>query len=230
MLRGVIEHTSPGKATVRANDPTPLLQAVHALAQEYGWVVDFEEPPYQSKYDLVDAASPEWHASHPNGPFGKRLAGGEFHSTYNERSSTQSYSTWEEAVLQQVVSDYTSSGNPGRFEVRKETDQRYAIVGVAVTNDAGVIEATNPLLDTVIFLPTETRTVGETLDLILKLLPEAVGGVAIDANFFDQPVTVGGTDVPARVLILQTLTRSGVIWEMVKRTEGGYWFRMNGHR
>jgi len=40
--------------TITANDARPLAQAVTALSEEYGWAIDFEDPPYYSKYDLVD--------------------------------------------------------------------------------------------------------------------------------------------------------------------------------
>lgn len=41
-------------ATLTANDPRPLLQAVEGISEEYGWIVDFEDPLYRSRFDLVD--------------------------------------------------------------------------------------------------------------------------------------------------------------------------------
>src|SRR5713226_1423210 len=44
MESAVVEHRGTF-ATVTASDPRPLLQAVTALREEYGWVIDFEDPP-----------------------------------------------------------------------------------------------------------------------------------------------------------------------------------------
>ena len=68
MRRAMVEHHA-GSATVVANDPRPLFQAITAVREEYGWVVDYEEPPYFSKYDLVDTTDPAWRAAGGQGRF-----------------------------------------------------------------------------------------------------------------------------------------------------------------
>jgi len=52
-------------ATLFASSPRPLMQAVSAV-DEYGWAVNYEDPPYESAYDLIEIASPAWRASHPD--------------------------------------------------------------------------------------------------------------------------------------------------------------------
>jgi len=123
------------------------MQAVEAISQEYGWIVDFEDPLYQSHFDLVDATDPEWRASHPNEKGATRVSGGLFQSSFPEPSSIPSGNA-EEQVLQKLVADYNSSGNPGKFSVRKEADGRYALVGVSRKDETGKDETVNPLLDT----------------------------------------------------------------------------------
>ena len=53
-------------ATLFASSPRPLMQAVSAVNDEYGWAVNYEDPPYDSAYDLIEIASPAWRASHPD--------------------------------------------------------------------------------------------------------------------------------------------------------------------
>jgi len=36
-----------------------------AVSEEYGWLIDFEDLPYYSSYDLVDDTDPAWRAAHP---------------------------------------------------------------------------------------------------------------------------------------------------------------------
>jgi hypothetical protein len=49
----VIQHNG-NTGTLTANFPRPLAQAVEAISQEYGWTIDYEDPPYHSPFDLVD--------------------------------------------------------------------------------------------------------------------------------------------------------------------------------
>jgi hypothetical protein len=50
---GIVQHNQ-NDGTLTANDPRPLMQAIATISQEYGWTVDFEDPPYRSHFDLVD--------------------------------------------------------------------------------------------------------------------------------------------------------------------------------
>src|SRR5215471_8860188 len=50
---------------VQANDPRPLDQAIIGLREQYGWIVDYEDPPYDEG-DLVDTTDPKWRSAHPN--------------------------------------------------------------------------------------------------------------------------------------------------------------------
>jgi hypothetical protein len=56
--RATIEQVD-GTVSVRANSSLPLEHAIEAIRQEYGWTVDYEDPPYES-YDLVDGTDPAW--------------------------------------------------------------------------------------------------------------------------------------------------------------------------
>jgi hypothetical protein len=67
LRQGVITHTG-AHAVVAVDQPRPLYSAVHTIREEYGWLVDYEDPRYDSQTDLKDATSPHWRASHPESP------------------------------------------------------------------------------------------------------------------------------------------------------------------
>jgi hypothetical protein len=79
MKAGMIQHQGTA-GTLTANDPRPLMRAIATISQEYGWTVDFEDPPYRSHFDLVDDTDPVWRAIHPNAKGVTRVSGGVFQS------------------------------------------------------------------------------------------------------------------------------------------------------
>lgn len=223
---GVIEHRGTA-GSLTANDPRPLRQAIEAISQEYGWTVDFEDPPYQGHFDLVDDTDPKWRADHPTAKGATRVAGGLFQSNFPEPSTISSGNA-EEQVLQKLVSDYNASGNPGKFVVRKEAEGRYAVVGVSRRNDAGKDEAVDVLLDTPISIPVQQRDARATLRLIVDTLSAQTGvkvylgtvGLSSDP-LQDVELTTGGSNIPARTLLLQALDDVSV-WTPPR---GGQFFR-----
>jgi len=155
MSAGVIHHQG-ATATLTANYPGPLVQAIEAISREYGWTVDFEDPHYISHFDLVDSTDPTWRAGHPNQKGATRVAGGFFQSNFPE-PSTITTGDPEEQVLQKLVADYNASGNPGKFVVRKEAEERYAVIGVSRRDENGRDEAVDAPLDTPISFPVQQR-------------------------------------------------------------------------
>jgi hypothetical protein len=209
MPSAIVEHSTAG-GTVTANAPRPLRQVIEAVSQEYGWIVDYEDPVYRSKFDLVDSTDPTWRANNPNAKGAVRVAGGSFQSNFPEPSSTSGVDA-ENQVLQKLVADYNASGNPGKFVVRQESGGRFAVVGVLRRNDVGENEPFNAPLDVTISIPVQTRTARETLKLIVDSIIAATGvDTYFSTGFSSDPlqgaeVTVGGSDVPARDLLVQTL-------------------------
>src|SRR5256885_1665504 len=68
--------------SVTANDARPLAQTVTALSEEFAWVIDFEDPPYYSKYDLVDDTASQWRAAHPSAKRVTVIAGYTFQAQF----------------------------------------------------------------------------------------------------------------------------------------------------
>ena len=206
-----------GVVRVFANDPRPLAQALCAITKRNEWLVDYEDPPYAGNFEMVDATNPEWRASHPNTPPVMVPNGGAFEFKYDEALTANP--NGEKQVLEALVSAYNQTGNPGRFEVRElsldwrpwsVSHKRYAIVGVAIRGDREKLQPVDPILDTLITLPIRERSASETIRLIgdevfaKRQVKVIEGGFANNALIHSR-VTVGGTNVSARSLLLQTL-------------------------
>jgi hypothetical protein len=124
MPAGIIEHHGT-LGTLSANDPRPLFQAVEAIGQEYGWVIDFEDPPYRSHFDLADSTDPDWRASHPNDKGVTRIAGGEFQSQFAEPLKMGDWkSQWNLRPIQ-------SPSKQGRFVYRECFEKNSQITSLA---------------------------------------------------------------------------------------------------
>jgi hypothetical protein len=207
--------------TITANDSRSLAQAVTALSEEFGWAIDFEDPPYYSKYDLVDDTDPQWQAAHPHAKGVTVISGDTFQTQFVKTPDTETSRAEAERVLNSVVSDYNASGNPGRFSVKNEGDGRFAVVGTYVKDDNGQDRAMTPILDTPISIKAETRDANSTIELILNALTvksrTEVALFMVPRNALVQSqVTVGGENIPARALLLQTLSavKTKLYWRL----------------
>lgn len=204
-------------ATVKASGARPLLQAVTEIRREYGWVVDYEDPPYESRYDVGTVPWP----AHPGAGW-KVPADGSFSSTYPENPHLWSSMLNAGNVLRAVVSDYNKSAGPGTFRVIKQSDGSYAVVGVTTRDDSGKVVGAPPLLDLPISIPPASRTVADTLRLIVAVLSGKTGTPIVmgtmPSNLIHQlRVHVGGAGVPARSLLLKTVaeTRRKLVWTLL---------------
>jgi hypothetical protein len=159
-----------GVVTCVANDPRPLLQVLDAVTEEYGWSIDYEDPPYQSRRELADVTDAKWRSANPMAPAAMQIRGGAFRTTYPESAATATSDTDKAVVIKKVVADYNGSGNPGQFTVRKRGDGRLEIVGISVKDDAGAQLATTPILDTPITLQAGTMNAADAVVAIVTAL------------------------------------------------------------
>jgi hypothetical protein len=204
-----------GVVHIVANSPRPLAQTLDALQQKYGWVVDYEDPQFISKLDLVDTADLGNRAPDSNLP--ARLPGGGAFSVEFPANSPE-----EEKILQIVVDAYNRSNNPGRFELRKGEQGVFSVVGVEARDRRGQMSHQTILFDAPLTLATRRRTVSDTVNLICRKIAEqrriAVTIGVSPRNLLDHDdATVGGTKVSARDLLLRTLTstRHSLYWRLL---------------
>lgn len=224
MERATILHNQ-WSATVKANSARPLEQAITAVREEYGWVVGYEDPPYQGSVDLVKDSSI---SRTPKGMVFLIPAGGFFQSSYPDTPETLSSPDGELQVLDKIISDYNATQNPGKFVIREQQDGSYAVIGQSFEDSAGAEVSVSPVLDTSISLPSDTRSAAVTMKLILDALNKAsktkvgLGTLPINA-FVQSQVRVGGSNVAARVLLLDLVDQvrpAKLVWEILFDPDG----------
>lgn len=204
-----------GKVSVVSIYPRPLQQVLDAVTQEYGWAIDYEDPPYQSSLELVDATHPNWRAAHPDSPGVMNIRGGLFRTTYPESEST-AVSTMEQArVIRQVVADYNASGNPGQFAVRDTAQGRLEIVGISVKDESGAQMPAAPILDTPIHVQAGSMRLDDAISAMLREVSRMTG---TDVGFASGPtnlmiqttVTLSGAEMPARDALREVLSQAKI--------------------
>lgn len=211
MKEAVVERKARS-ATVKVNSPRPLAQALAAIRENYGWQIDYEDPPYASEPDLVDITNAQWRARNPGAPGVKGIAGGSFECEYDESDDLET-AGGKERVLRKIVSDYNRSKHPGRFIVRSEGNGLFAIIGSVIkrgSRDEDIV----PVLDTRVSVPSEERTAGATVSAILEAVANKTNEKlvlgTIPTNLFSQAkVTTGAENIEARALLRQALDATG---------------------
>jgi hypothetical protein len=112
-----------GTAEIKASGSRPMEQAMTAIGQEYGIVVNYEDPIYQDA-DLVDDTDPKWRAGHPEEKSVTRPRGGAFSDSYTDNLATPSQYP---NLLQKIVADYNQKGSLVRFKVVADHASQFSV-------------------------------------------------------------------------------------------------------
>ena len=217
-----------GNIRLVANDARPLAQALNTLQQKYRWRVNYEDPQYTSKLDLIDAKDLLDKSSYPNGQH-RVPSGGPFVADLG--AAPAGGVPDEKKTLQDLVDSYNRSSNPGRFELREDrTEQVFDVVGTAAHDNRGRISQQPVLLDSPITIEAQERTFSDTVDLVCQKIAEK-GHVTI--NFGVHPlgldrvhVTVGGKDLAGRSFLLRAMEATGrkLCWRLLFDPDSGSYF------
>lgn len=146
LRRALVEHVSPSTGRISANDPQPMRQVVEGISQTYGLLIDYEEPPFFSSYDVV-IINRAWRAKHPNAKPYLGISGGAFTSDFPEIVPARLDAS-AKIALEKITADYNRSNNPGRFMVRVDGPHRLSVVGTSMRDQNGRQIAAHALLDT----------------------------------------------------------------------------------
>jgi hypothetical protein len=203
---------------ITADSPRPLEQILNALHLKYGWAINYEDPQYTSTLDLVE--SPASHTKLPSG--------GSFSVEYPAAAPD------EEKTLRLVLDAYNHSKNPGQFELRRNAQGNFDVVGTGAHNDKGAIAPQQPLFDVPVTLPTEERTISATIDLIFQAIAQqnhsvVKVGVSPRTLLDHTPAKIGGAKVSARELLQQCLTAThrNLYWRLLFDPESkGYYLNI----
>jgi hypothetical protein len=113
----------------------------------------------------------------------------------------------ERVVLEKIVADYNTSAGPGYFQLEQLSARHFSVVGRGSKTSSGHPIQKPAILDTLVTIPAEERTLGETLQLICQQVTKTTGTklelFPSAGNILNASVTIGGSDVAARQLIAQ---------------------------
>ena len=218
---------------INAEGERPLLRALDALQEKYGWIVDYEDPIYAAEMTTNAPNLPSRrHAMERN--FMRQGFSVEFTVGPTTESPPD-----ENSVLTTVVNSYNESNTAAQFELRNESDHqsdnenskppepRFDVVGISGGEGSGQTQGHQPILSVPITLSKEPRAAQRTIALICEQvsaqskIPVTVG--TIDGNVAARKqVVVGGTDVPARALLVSTVTSMGdqLSWRLLYDATG----------
>jgi len=206
-----------------ANAPRPLAQVLDALEKKYWWKVNYEDPRLTSDLDLVDDVGPRYLEAHP----GARapIPGGGAFSVDFPAGPTPCRPPDEYSTLQVIVDAYNHSGNPGRFELRRDDKGNFDVMGIAAYDNRGDLVQQTPVLDVAISVAAEERIMSETIELIRESLAQRIRTRVINSAFGENllrqvTVTVGGREESARTVLSRTLsalsaTQGGLRWRLL---------------
>jgi hypothetical protein len=206
---------------INAAGARPLLQAVDALQQKYGWTVSYEDPQYPPAIGRPVTPAPGPVRRHPNtsnsGPAG-------FTVQFNVPADSPPD---ERIILGLLVEANNQSNDAGQFELRKENDGGFAIVGVGVRDQNGETSIQRPVLDSLISFEAQPRSATETIALICeKTSQQNKIQVTLNVATSNLPqgktVALGASGVSARTLLSRTLASigGGFYWRLLYDSNG----------
>jgi hypothetical protein len=203
---------------INAAGSRPLLQAVDALQQKYGWTVDYEDAQYPPP---TDGATNQLSPPLRRRPNAAQIRDSGFSVEFNTGPTSNSRPD-EDTVLALVVDANNQSNDAGQFELRKVKDGSFAIVGVGVRDSQGQSAYQQPILDTPISLASERRSARETITLICQKLSEQIKIPVVVNDASEsvpgrETVAIGGTAVSTRTLLSRTLASMGsnFYWRLI---------------
>ena len=198
------------------DESRPLAAALLALEPHLGVVLNYEDAPIVFSGDATDVASSvmtsEQRAAHPEA---KVIVPRPGKLTWSLPEESRSLAAVKTAV-ESMVTAYNSTGLPGRFEAQS-SGTMFFIVPTAVRGVSGALTTVRPLLSQRITIPTASRSMGETVALIIQLLTHdgtsLVIGTAPFGLFANAQVSVSANNEPARNVLAKLLAgaSSGVL-------------------
>lgn len=222
--RAKVEHVSPSTARISVNDPRPMRQVVQGLRRNYGLLIDYEEPPYFSSYDVVDATNSTWRTKHPGARPYLGIAGGAFTSDFPEISPERTESS-ARVALAKITADYDHSANPGRFAVRSDGPHRLSVVGTSMRDQNGRQTPAPALLDTYVTASVVRQNNAEAiLDALCDQLTTLTGKTVVPGtnpvNMMTQTRVVlnsgSATKLTSRAVLMKisAAARYSLVWTL----------------
>lgn len=201
---------------ISADGPRPLAECLDRVERTFGWIVTYEDPPYQhaSETDDVTSSVRRDGKTHPRVVVPR---GGAFGFSYALPSSGAAPEP--AALLEALLARYEASGNPGYFRALTE-GAAFHVVPTRFVNDAGVIVEYISLLESMISLEPGERTVLEVVRSIVAAVGTETGArIVVGAaplNILQLRVRVDSSTQRARTLLDRYLasTQRQISWRL----------------
>jgi len=189
-----------------AYDARPLADVISQLETRYGWIITYEDPPYEFTGDLDDVTLSV--VRDPKNFKGKVLVPRRRRFDFKYPVSDRPRA---EDVLAAVIRDYNMSGNHDGFRLLR-TGSVFHVVPSVSANTVGLPTDRQSRLDVRVTIPVAERSVLETLELVAAQVRELTG-VRIGmggGNFLRQKkVRTGAATEPARDVLVRALASTG---------------------
>jgi hypothetical protein len=204
--------------TIEVNDPRPLAAAIAELERRHGWVITYEDPPYEYATEVRDVTG----AVRKDSDRSKTVLipnGGPFAFTY-PAGMTQARAE-PVAVLAALLEAYHSSGNPGTFRVVR--DDVFHVLPASSLDARGVAVRRVSPLDTRVRVRVdgESANAFDMLRAILRATSEATGtniivGTVPQNLLIQTKVQQPPANTTARTALLRTFatTRRNLSWQL----------------
>jgi hypothetical protein len=176
----------------------PLVAALDILQNKYGWSLNYEDPQYIAKADLIESTDARY-ANTVSGTRTRVPNGGTFTVDFPAGDAS---GLDEEKTLKILIDAYNKTSNPGQFELRMQ-GQRFDFVGIAARDDSDKMKKQPPPLDAVVALsPQESPAIDavrSVCEQISKLTSLNVSVGVYPQSVFNRPLKIVALEkLPAR--------------------------------
>ena len=195
---------------IRLAQPRPLMILTGELSERYGYRVTYEDAPADPTREIVIDKD-------PNGPTRRYPAWKPvvFHlQTREDSKAALAGAVPAPGIIEPLLDEYNSSGNPGRFNVVYDGD--YAHVVQTQRSVDGKLVDFDPILGTVVPVTKAVGICGDVLDGLWSELRQARGikdvmeAAVPMAPLHTQQCIITGHDIPARQVLNQILDQFNV--------------------
>ena len=194
---------------VTISSPRVLGELVARL-QQRGYLVTYEEAPYDSETELSTTVYPD------GTRFRAPLSRTELFHLPAAAPDSDGHVVWPDnsqrglAFVEQLVSDFNKSGNPGNFKV--SFDGGYANIMPAGRRLNGKLETFDAVLNTKVVFPPQARLCAEALQDLFDQLRQLRGVDVVEGNMpvnglLRHSCAVTGNDLTARQVLIQLLAQ-----------------------
>jgi len=192
--------------TITIDGSRPLAELTVELVRRYGYLVTYEEAPYDASTLRTDIRPNGVHFLYPS------WIPTAFHVPERPSIQTATIPPLGPSVLDPLLNEYHGAGNPGKFKMIFEGEYAHIVPAARMMN--GKAEDFQPILSARIPFPSETRLCYEAVRDLLFSIKTARDVTVVDGGFpanglMRHQCTVVGANLTARDVLIQILDQMG---------------------